>query len=106
MGNLVGALKPASLLQHEMLADVAVGSITSFFTHLPDVRFTPNSGEKADVAGRLKCAIHDIPRRNKTQSFHLHLLLDLDRERDEKRGALTDRRFQPDLAAVHLDDAL
>ena len=50
-------LKPASLLQHEMLADVRVGSFTSFSRCPRYVRSSPNSGGKADVAALLIRAI-------------------------------------------------
>ena len=38
--------------------------------------------------------------------FHIDLLLDDDRKCESKRRALADLRLDPDLAAVHLDDAL
>jgi hypothetical protein len=38
--------------------------------------------------------------------FHIDLPLDDDREREHKRRALPGLRLDPDLAAMHLDDAL
>ena len=41
------ALMEASLLQHEMQADVRFGSLTDMTALSRDVRFTPNSGHSA-----------------------------------------------------------
>jgi hypothetical protein len=61
--------KTNSLLQHELVADVAVGSITSIFACPRHVRFTPDSDRTADIAGgpqsatRRHCSVIRSPRR-------------------------------------------
>jgi hypothetical protein len=41
--------KPAAVLPHEPLIDVAVGSFASIWAHSSEVRFTPDSDRRAHV---------------------------------------------------------
>ena len=45
-----------SLLQHEVPANVSVGSLASVLAHAADVRFAPNSDHKADIPKPTLCA--------------------------------------------------
>src|SRR5437660_11663515 len=68
-----------------------------------DVRFTPNSGRRRARSG---CLLWAKRRHAWLLRFYIHLLLDDDRELERKGRALTRLRLDPNLSAVHLNDAL
>jgi hypothetical protein len=49
-------VKPASLLQHELMADVRYGSLADIEAHPRHVRFAPKSEHSLSALGCLLCA--------------------------------------------------
>jgi len=68
-----------------------------------DVCFTPEIGHPSPPS---RCLLWAKRRHAWLLRFYIHLLLDDDRELERKGRALTRLRLDPNLAAVHLNDAL